>query len=214
MAVAPARGTISGDALKYAGLGYVYGGTGTRPGDWDCSSFVSYVLGHDLGLALPGGGHWNAAGYPPHTHGPVVTDYSSWSGAKPVRSPAAGDLCCWVGSGTGGHIGIAISGTRMISALDSSQGTVITPIRGYGPAGAPLVFRRVTGAPGGAGQPGGAAGPPRSVLGAGALLGAALAGASVGVILLAAVAAGLAGAVLLAAAAGALHSDGATGAQA
>lgn len=206
-------GTIAGEALKYKGLGYVYGGPAGRPGDWDCSSFVSYVLGHDMGLALPGGGHYGSPGYPPHSHGPVVTDYASWGGAKSVRSPRAGDLCCWVGAGTGGHIGIAISATRMISALDEALGTQVTPISGTGPSGVPLVFRRVTGAPGGAAVGGaGAAGPPRSALAAGALLGGILAAGSVAVVVAAAVLAGVVLALAGTAAAGALAAGKGTGA--
>jgi len=185
----PAAGTISGDALRYKGLGYVYGGPAAHPGDWDCSSFVSYVLGHDLGLKLPGGGSYGSPGYPPNAHGPVVISYSTWSGARAVRSPQAGDLCCWVGLGTGGHIGIAISATRMISAYDTAQGTIETPIVGAGPAGVPLVYRRVKGVAGGPGEST-AAGAPAGV-GLGALLGLALAGASIAALLAAAVAAGV-----------------------
>ena len=186
----PPRGTISGDALKYKGLGYVYGGPAAHPGDWDCSSFVSYVLGHDLGLRLPGGGRYGDPGYPPNAHGPVVVSYSTWSGASAVRSPLAGDLCCWVGLGTGGHIGIAISSTHMISAYDTAQGTIVTPIVGAGPSGVPLVYRRVKGAAGGAGVAAGGQAAPRGA-GFGALIGLVLAGASVGVVLAAAVAAGV-----------------------
>lgn len=186
----PARGTISGDALKYKGLGYVYGGPASRPGDWDCSSFVSYVLGHDLGLRLPGGGKYGDPGYPPNAHGPVVVSYATWSGATAVRSPQAGDLCCWVGLGTGGHIGIAISSTHMISAYDTAQGTLVTPIQGAGPSGVPLVYRRVKGVPGGVGVAAGGTAAPRGA-GVGALIGLALAGASIGALLLAATAAGI-----------------------
>src|SRR6185312_7253612 len=44
---------IAGDALRYRGLvPYKWGGA--SPAGWDCSSMVNYVLGHDLGLAIPG----------------------------------------------------------------------------------------------------------------------------------------------------------------
>src|SRR5215472_13498415 len=66
---------VASDALRYVGAGYIYGGPAARPGDWDCSSFVSYVLGHDLGMALPGG-KWGAPGFPPGSHGPVVESYA------------------------------------------------------------------------------------------------------------------------------------------
>lgn len=133
---------IAADALKWTGQGYVFGGSASRPGLWDCSSFVSWVLGHDLGLGLPGG-KWGAAGFPPGSHGPVVTSYASWRGAITVQSPARGDLVCFVGTGAEGHIGIVLGPDQMVSALDSSQGTVVTPITGYGPPGAPVVYRRV-----------------------------------------------------------------------
>lgn len=135
---------IASDALRYRGRGYVFGGTARAPGDWDCSSFVSYVLGHDLHLALPGG-KWGGAGEPPGSHGPVVLSYSSWSGASPVSSPARGDLVCWPGAGADGHIGIVLGPNQMVSALDSSQGTLVTPIQGYGPPGITPVYRRVKG---------------------------------------------------------------------
>ena len=135
---------IAADARRYQGRGYVYGGDANVPGDWDCSSFVSWVLGHDLHLDLPGG-RYGERGFPPNAHGPGVVDYARWAGATTVHSPAAGDLCVWNGEGPNGHIGIAVSATQMVSALNAQVGTVLTPIQGYGPAGAPLTFRRVTG---------------------------------------------------------------------
>lgn len=158
-----AKASIAADALQYAGAGYVFGGPADRPGDWDCSSFVSYVLGHDLGLLLPGGGRYGDPGYPPNTHGPVVLSYASWAGAVPVASPQAGDLCLWPGVGANAHMGIAIGPTRMISALNPQLGTMVTDIQGAGPSGVRVVFRRVTGAPGGVLRlPGGVtvSGPP------------------------------------------------------
>lgn len=136
---------IAADALRWSGQGYIYGGPAARPGDWDCSSFISWVLGHDLGLALPGG-KWGAAGFPPNAHGPVVESYASWRGAVTVGAPARGDLVCFVGQGVNGHIGIVLGPDQMVSALDSSDGTKVTPINGYGPPGAPIVYRRVLGA--------------------------------------------------------------------
>ncbi len=209
---APARGTISGDALKYKGLGYVYGGSASRPGDWDCSSFVSYVLGHDLGMGLPGG-KWGGPGMPPNAHGPVVLSYTSWAGATPVSSPQAGDLCCWAGAGPDGHIGIAISPTRMISALNPAQGTQVTPIVGTGPVGVPLVYRRVKGAAGGLGVAAGSqaqaqAGTTSAALGPGALLGLSLVGMNVVLIMAAAVLIGAAAVMVTAAAVAWLAGSG------
>lgn len=134
---------IAADALKYKGAGYVWGGAASSVGDWDCSSFVSYVLGHDLGLALPGGS-WGGAGMPPGAHGPVVSEYLSWSGAADVTAPQAGDLCIF---GPDQHIGIAISGTQMVSALNPTTGTNVTGISGTAPG--TLTYRRLTGVPAG-----------------------------------------------------------------
>lgn len=175
---------IASAALRYKGEGYVYGGTGSRPGDWDCSSFVTYVLGHDLGLGVPGGS-WASVTGRGTVHGPVVTSYATWSGAVtiPESQAAEGDLVLFVGTGTGGHMGIVLGHNQMISALDTAQGTLVSPIQGYGPPGAPIIYRRVKAS---------AAGPiPRAPgvagTGWGGLLAAAAAGLTVGAVMIAAV---------------------------
>lgn len=143
---------IASDGMRYAGRGYVFGGNASTPGDWDCSSFVSYVLGHDLGMALPGG-RWGQPGFPPSSHGPVVfPDYTNWAGAVPVQEPqaGAGDLVLWAGVGAGGHMGIVLGPGKMVSALNPQLGTLVSPITGYGPLGVNPVYRRITAAsPGG-----------------------------------------------------------------
>jgi len=188
MPPAPPRPAASGaaiarDGLTYAGNGYVFGGVADRPGNWDCSSFVSYVLGHDFGMILPGGGRYGDPAYPPHYHGPVVVSYAGWAGAvalQPGQRPSAGDLCIWNGIGANGHIGIAVDGQTMISALNHASGTVHTPIDGYGPGGVQVEFRRITAA----GQ--GPAGTPGATPGTGStqdLILAMLAGASIPVVM-------------------------------
>lgn len=127
--------TISDDALKYAGQGYVWGGNASKPGDWDCSSFVSYVLGHDLQLALPGG-HWGDPGFPPHSHGPTTVNYLIFG--TPVDTPAPGDLIVWQT-----HIGICTGPNKMISALNESLGTKETTIAGGTPGGESVHYRRI-----------------------------------------------------------------------
>ncbi len=173
---------IAADALRYKGQGYVYGGTARGPGDWDCSSFVSYVLGRDLGLSLPGG-KFGAPGFPPGSHGPVVESYASWRGAVTVGAPGArGDLVCFVGQGPNGHIGIVLGPDQMVSALDDASGTLVSPITGYGPPGAPVVYRRViaaaagtaVAAAGGQGQPGGMAAAAEALLIVGVMVAAVL----------------------------------------
>jgi len=129
---------IADAALKYVGAGYVWGGPADRPGNWDCSSFTSYVLGHDLGMALPGGGKFGDPGYPPHAHGPTTLQYLLWGTPLNLDQVRAGDLIV-----SSEHIGIAISGTQMVSAQDPALGTGIGGFPAGFPAGPP-VYRRVS----------------------------------------------------------------------
>lgn len=132
---------VASDAMKYVGTPYVFGGSNPTNG-WDCSSFVNWVLGHDLNMTLPGS---LKPGFAGTSHGPVVVNYATWTKAKtiPAANVEAGDLCIWVGVGASGHIGIAQSPNTMISALNPALGTIVTPINGQGPAGAPLIHRRI-----------------------------------------------------------------------
>jgi hypothetical protein len=165
-------GEIASAALKYAGKGvYRWGGGGPfpRPGG-DCSGFVNWVLSHDLGLAIPGRKPGTFTG---KTHGPVVLSYAVWRGAVKVKKPPhPGDLCVWAGPSAAGHIGIAVSSTEMVSALDTQSGVVKTPIHGFGPVGVPVTFRRIKGSAAGVISPAEAA---TTTAGAGCLLFVALA---------------------------------------
>jgi len=123
-------------AQKYNGAGYVYGGNASVIGKWDCSSFVSKVLGEDMGLVLPGGGRWGDPGYPPHAHGPGSTQFMLYGTGVDLADIMPGDLIVSVE-----HIGICIGGGRMISARSPSLGTGIGTFPGGFPAGPP-VYRR------------------------------------------------------------------------
>jgi peptidoglycan DL-endopeptidase CwlO len=138
---APAAGgtasdsAIASDALKYVGQGYIYGGPST-PGRWDCSSFVSYVLGHDLGLAVPGG-TWASVTANGTQHGPTTLSYLLFGTAVSHADAQPGDLVVSVE-----HMGIIISATQMVSAQDEALGTGIGNWPAGFPAGPP-VYRRV-----------------------------------------------------------------------
>lgn len=184
---------IAAFALRYKGAGYVFGGNASRPGDWDCSSFASFVL-HGVGLGIPGG-KWGAPGMPPNSHGPVVESYASWGGAVTVGAPGTrGDLVLFVGQGVDGHMGIVLGPNQMVSALDTASGTLVSPITGYGPPGAPIVYRRVIAAAVGSAVAGGAQIPGVSAP-TGIVEALLIIGGMVGAVLLAAALAGTAIAV-------------------
>lgn len=122
---------VAADALRYVGRRYVRGG-------WDCSGMVNHVLSADLGMAIPGYRPGQFQGPPPH--GPVVSDYLRWDGAQTIGGPPLpGDLCVF---GPDTHIGIAVTGTTMVSALNPELGTRVTGIAGTAPGD--LTYRRLT----------------------------------------------------------------------
>jgi cell wall-associated NlpC family hydrolase len=126
---------IASDAQKYVGQGYVYGGP-SSPGRWDCSSFVSYVLGHDLGLGIPGGS-WAAVTGNGTEHGPTTLSYLLFGTPVTQAEAQPGDLIVSVD-----HMGIIISATQMVSARDPASGTGVSNWPAGFPAGPP-VYRRI-----------------------------------------------------------------------
>lgn len=133
--------TVTGDSIvsvaqSHKGVRYKWAGFLPSTG-WDCSGAVNYWLGHDLGMALPGGFHWNGK-----VHGPVAAQYKIWGGSTPTSDPQPGDLCCWQT-----HVGIYLGGGQMFSAFDSARGTLATPVT-WGPAGESLSYRHITAVPG------------------------------------------------------------------
>lgn len=118
---------IAQDALRYAGrVPYRWGGA--DPSGWDCSGFATYVLVHDLGHTnLPSGSHT------------VCMQFLAWSGAQRIDAAEPGALVVWPT-----HMGIAISSTEMISALNPARGTVVTTFSDGGPVPySPPTFLRV-----------------------------------------------------------------------
>lgn len=113
---------IIGDAMRYNGHKYIFGGPSNPTDGWDCSSFASYVLGHDLGMLLPGNKTWTVATNSGSEHGPVASDFANTPGFKKVGSDATknqpGDLLVW-----SGHVGFGTGSGGMFSAYDVQSGT-------------------------------------------------------------------------------------------
>jgi hypothetical protein len=42
-------------------------------------------------------------------------------------------------------MGIFLADNQMISALNTSQGTIVSPIQGYGPSGIPVTYKSLNG---------------------------------------------------------------------
>lgn len=125
------QAAIAAAARASIGHCYLYGGAPGRNGQacWDCSSAVNFWVGVEAGAAIPG--------YPPGTydgtsHGPSTITWLGWLGVGVFGitrgQVAAGDIMCWQT-----HMGVAISNTDMISALQTSQGTQQTSIDGLIP---------------------------------------------------------------------------------
>ena len=115
-------------ALSYKGHAYTYGGAPGKDGknNWDCSSFMNWVVGHDGKRAIPG---YGAGQYDGTSHGPPTGSWGIWPGLQHIKASEvqAGDIIVWVG-----HMGMAIDNTHMISALNSKLGTLVTSIAGHG----------------------------------------------------------------------------------
>lgn len=125
---------IANDALKYQGEGYIYGGP-SQPGKWDCSSFANYVVGHDIGLPIPGG-TWAAVCANGNSHGPATPSWMLFGTPVNYGSEQPGDLLV-----TAEHMGIVIGGGKMISAQDPALGTGVGGYTSGFPGGRPVVRR-------------------------------------------------------------------------
>jgi hypothetical protein len=125
---------VANDAQKYNGHSYQYGGAPGKDGKspWDCSSFINWVIGHDFNHSIPG-----AANYDGTSHGPPTGLWAVWPGMQHISQEIhAGDIIVWAT-----HMGIAISSTQMISALNSKLGTRVTEIHGTAPG--PFIVGRL-----------------------------------------------------------------------
>jgi peptidoglycan DL-endopeptidase CwlO len=123
---------IASDAEKYQGDAYVWGASG--PDRFDCSGLVNWVTGHDLHLAIPGSPSGAYSG-----HGPVTEQWYAWTEFTSISATEMqpGDIVCWIT-----HMGIAVSNTMLISALDPALGVKITSIPQAAPFGEPIRIGR------------------------------------------------------------------------
>lgn len=95
-------------AIAYTGIGHPYVWGGTSPNGWDCSGFAQWVYAQ-AGISIP--------------------RVNAWTAMKPTSTPAPGDLVMQNG---GAHVGIYVGNGMMISALNPSQGTLLTPVAATG----------------------------------------------------------------------------------
>lgn len=118
-------------AVAYNGHKYIFGGVSDPNGGWDCSSFASWVLGHQLGLPLPGGASWASATSNGSTHGPVASEFANLPGTHFVSHNAGdiqpGDILVW-----STHVGFGVGPNKMFSAFDTAEGTLYTSATGPG----------------------------------------------------------------------------------
>ena len=95
-------------AIAYTGIGHPYLWGGTTPNGWDCSGFAQWVYAQ-AGISIP--------------------RTNAWTAMKPTSTPAPGDLVMQNG---GAHVGIYVGNGMMISALNPSQGTLLTQVTATG----------------------------------------------------------------------------------
>jgi cell wall-associated NlpC family hydrolase len=118
---------ISEDARKYLGHPYTWGGVPLL-GEWDCSSFVNWIVGHDLQLPIPGTKHYDGS-----THGPPTEVWIVWTGTQRVAVAATASKAALIAEAGDilvdpEHMGIALGGGEMISALNPQLGTTTSGI--------------------------------------------------------------------------------------
>lgn len=127
---------IADRGLSYLGSGSVYLWGGASPSSgWDCSGFCNYVIGHDLGSAIPGSSGGGFSG-----HGPTTFQWALFGSGVPRAQVQAGDLVVWPAF----HMGIAISNAQMVNCPgpNGTPAPVISPIDEQ--IGGPVTYRRLS----------------------------------------------------------------------
>jgi cell wall-associated NlpC family hydrolase len=136
-------GTLASDseiatlAQTYIGKwSYVWGGApGIMGGVGDCSSFVNFIVGAKLGLAIP---LYKAGTYDGATHGPPTTTWIAWAGCATVPKAEASPGDIVVGPT---HMGIYVGNGQYCSARDPAEGVGNDPVSEFPD---PLVlYRRI-----------------------------------------------------------------------
>lgn len=138
--------SLLSDAKKYAGHPYVYGGPSNPQQGWDCSSFASWVIGHDEGMQLPGGS-WASTTNSGQIHGDTASEFLKLPGAHSeghdAKNIQPGDVLVWPT-----HVGFGVGPGTMFSAYDTAEGTLQTSKdmkNASGPTGETLTIMRYGG---------------------------------------------------------------------
>jgi len=126
--------SVAAAGMRYVGSSSVYKWGGGRPSGWDCSGFCNYVIGHDLGLAIPGSRSGAYSG-----HGPTTMQWALFGTSIPRNQVEAGDLVVWPLH----HMGIAISNSQMVNCPgpNGTPAPIVSSIDEN--IGGPRTFRRI-----------------------------------------------------------------------
>ena len=108
-------GSLIGNAEKYLGVPYVWGGK--SPAGFDCSGFVQYVYRETFGKEIGG---WTVA---QESSGTII----------PVSEAQAGDLYFWGSQGASYHVALATGGGGYIHAPQPGQSVSYGSVSSYAP---------------------------------------------------------------------------------
>ena len=113
--VSVSGGSIAGNAAKYLGVPYVYGGT--SPAGFDCSGLIYYAA-KEAGISLP------RTSQAQSTLGSYVS----------VSDLQAGDLVFWGGVGSAYHVGVYIGNGQYIHAPEPGQNVTVLSVAYFAPS--------------------------------------------------------------------------------
>lgn len=113
--VSVSGGSIAGNAAKYLGVPYVYGGT--SPAGFDCSGLIYYAA-KEAGISLP------RTSQAQSTLGSYVS----------VSDLQAGDLVFWGGIGSAYHVGVYIGNGQYIHAPEPGQNVTVQSVAYFAPS--------------------------------------------------------------------------------